>query len=334
MNQLFLAACHKDSEVEKKSSSGGAFTAITDAWFDDYGDKAVVYGCVFDEFLNVKHIRADSREQRDRMRGSKYVVSDVSGIYKSVAEDIKSGFFVAFSGTPCQIAALQSFLGIKKIDTSQNLLTIEVICNGVGNNRFFRDYIDHLEKKYKGKAISCNFRGKSNIGSSTTMEIDFDNGKRYRASSTRFDWFYSLYYGGYLKKDACFRCPYASLERNADISIADMRTLDGSHNDKLKSLIIVNSGHGFSWIERAKKDIEFEAVSVESLAQPRLYKASEKPADYDRFWDIYEKQGYLAAQRFAGNNTFKGHSKSFVANAMSVLHLNVIFRKLRNIIKK
>lgn len=115
MNQLFLAACHKDSEVEKKSSSGGAFTAITDAWFDDYGDKAVVYGCVFDEFLNVKHIRADSREQRDRMRGSKYVVSDVSGIYKSVAEDIKSGFFVAFPVLPVKLLLFKAFWVLRKL---------------------------------------------------------------------------------------------------------------------------------------------------------------------------------------------------------------------------
>ena len=84
MEQLCFSAIHKDEKIEKNSSSGGAFTAITDAWFSEHGEDAVVYGCILDENLDAKHIRATTKEQRDRMRGSKYIASDITGIYGQV----------------------------------------------------------------------------------------------------------------------------------------------------------------------------------------------------------------------------------------------------------
>lgn len=327
MEQLCFSATHKDEKIEKNSSSGGAFTAITDAWFSEHGEDAVVYGCILDENLDAKHIRATSKEERNRMRGSKYVASDITGVYGQVKADLEQGLFVAFSGTPCQIAGLLQALKNGCVYQEQQLLTIEVICNGVGSNAFFKDYIAHLEKRYKGKAISCNFRGKSRAGSSTCMEIEFDNGKRFASPSTRFDWFYSAYYGGYLMRKGCFQCPFAVATRVADISIGDMHRKGGNTCEDGKSVMIANSSKGVVWAKKGFESMNGVVVDEKELHQPRLRESCAKPQGYERFWNIYKNQGYLAAQRYLGNNTLKGRVKSFVAKVLNGLHIATLVKK-------
>ena len=41
--------------------------------------------------------KAVTKEQRDEFRGSKYVQSDMDGIFRQVAEDLKAGLNVLFS---------------------------------------------------------------------------------------------------------------------------------------------------------------------------------------------------------------------------------------------
>lgn len=61
----FYVARHKSQEVLWQSTSGGAFTAISDAILRQNG---VIYGADYDEDFHVLHQRAETPEQRDRMR--------------------------------------------------------------------------------------------------------------------------------------------------------------------------------------------------------------------------------------------------------------------------
>lgn len=331
MEQLFIAACHKNCKTEKSSSSGGAFTALTDEWFLKYGEKAVVYGCVLDENLKAKHLRAVTSNDRDKMRGSKYIQSDISGVFEQVADDLKNGNMVLFSGTPCQIAALLKF--VDKLPQKNNLLTVDVICHGVGSNEFFADYIAYLENKYKSNVVSCNFRGKSRAGSSTSMEIEFSNGKKYVASSTRFDWFYSVYYKNYIINAGCFSCKFAKIQRCADITIGDMRRKNLGHDTKYKSLIIVNTEKGKALTDLALKNMEWVATAEAEIDQPHLYKPSVKPNDYEQFWGVYNQKGYLAAQKYVGNNTVLGKTKAVIVDIINFFHLSGLIKKIKHIIK-
>lgn len=64
--QKFYRFLHSNDEVRKHSSSGGAFTLISDFVLDEGG---IVYGCIMDENLRTKHIRAADKIDRDKMRG-------------------------------------------------------------------------------------------------------------------------------------------------------------------------------------------------------------------------------------------------------------------------
>ncbi len=266
------------------------------------------------------------------MRGSKYIESDISGINAQVEEDLKNGLYVVFSGTPCQISGLKTYLRNKGIETEENLLNVEVLCHGVAENVFFKDYIGYLEERNNSKAVQCNFRGKKKSGSLQNMQIIFENGKKYIASSTKYDWFYSAYLGNFVLKPACYECKFAKPERYADITIGDNWS-GYEERKKDESLIITNGILGDKWINRAFEDMEFCVTEFDKIHSDFLNSPPQKPQSYDEFWNIYEKSGYLSAQKFIGNNTLKGKCKSLIAFVLDKLHLIGFAKKIKRILK-
>lgn len=118
------AVKHKDEEIRAASRSGGIFTALSDLVLDDGG---TVYGCVLTDDFHAVHVRTDSRDGRNQMRGSKYIQSKMGDTYKKVQEDLNAKREVLFSGTSCQVAGLKHFLG-KDYD---NLICIDIVCHAL-----------------------------------------------------------------------------------------------------------------------------------------------------------------------------------------------------------
>lgn len=254
------------------------------------------------------------------MCGSKYVSSYPGQVFTDVLKDINNGVYVVFSGTPCQIAGLKAFLINKKVDLT-NLFLIDFICHGVGSNRFFDDYINFYEKKYKGKVVSCKFRAHSKPGKKQDMQLTFSNGKKYNAPSTRNDWFYSAYHRKIILRPSCFCCKYASEERLSDITLAD----DWSHKEEDYSLLIFNSQQAMSLLPDLKEIMNLYEC-IEEVNQNHLKKPCQKPEDYDKFWDIYKKYGYLRAQTYLGNNNLKAKIKFWLVSIADKLNVRSIIK--------
>ena len=107
-NPKVYAVKHKNEEIRAASRSGGVFTALSDEILKDGG---VVYGCVLVDCVDAKHIRADNQVDRNNMRGSKYIQSDLQDTFMKVCTDLLANRSVLFSGTSCQIAGLKAYLG-------------------------------------------------------------------------------------------------------------------------------------------------------------------------------------------------------------------------------
>lgn len=333
MTQEFFAVTHKRADVRQKSASGGAFSAITNAWFQKYGAQAAVYGCVFDDNLKVRHIRGTDLQDRDRMRGSKYVGSDMTGIMRQVETDLRDGRYVVFSGTPCQISGLKSYLKLKSVDTGAQLLTVEVICHGVGSVRFFEDYVKHLEHRFHSKAKRITFRAKSRPGKKQDIGIVFENGKRYFSITTKYDWFYSAYLGNYILRPSCYTCRFAQKERYADISIADH--WGDSNGDILsRSLVVINTEQGSDVFRSSLEYLESESLSFEDVYQINMKAPSRRPDGYEAFWNAYRTGGYLQAQRMLGNHTPKGRFRDAIILVLFRLHLIEAFKLIRHYYRK
>ena len=147
---------NKDAKVRFESTSGGAFSAIVDVFCDD---DYVIFGAAA-EGLNVYHTYITDKSELGLFRKSKYSQSRMGSSYKEVKNFLLEGRKVLFSGTPCQIAGLKMFL--QNTDTT-NLLTVEVVCEGVPSPLYIQKYEQALERKYSRKiqSLDYTYTGKS-----------------------------------------------------------------------------------------------------------------------------------------------------------------------------
>ena len=207
-----LAGSLKDRNRLAQSASGGAFVALVAALAPD-----VVYGAAWESPYSVAHIRT-TPEQLDALKGSKYIQSQTWQIFSQVREDLKAGKQVLFSGTPCQIAGLQAFLGSQ---SQPNLTTVELICHGVASPGLFHAYLKYLEKKTGTEIEKVNFREKNNrLGSweaFQTVLVD-QKGDCSRSQHNSFTW---QFLHRTISRQCCACCPYASAQRVADFVIGD-----------------------------------------------------------------------------------------------------------------
>jgi len=151
----FYAARHKSQEVLWQSTSGGAFTAISDAILRQNG---VIYGADYDEDFHVLHHRAETPEQRDRMRISKYVQSDMGDTYAQIKADLQKDRMVLFTGTPCQAAGLRGFMGTSSL--MDRLYICDLICHSIPSPLIWEEYKRLVEREKGGKLVSVQFRSK------------------------------------------------------------------------------------------------------------------------------------------------------------------------------
>lgn len=282
---LAVAFKHQNAAVREQSQSGGAFTAISDLVLHNGG---VVYGCELVDFCTAFHTRAENREERNRQRGSKYIQSDLFGIYAAIQADLQSGKQVLFSGTPCQVAAVKSFF--QNADTS-NLLLVDLLCNGVGSPGLWAAYLESIGKQHGGKITGVVFRNKTDFGWSRHVEtVFFEDGKQ---DSTVFKTLYNSHIA--MRRD-CASCIYKTVDRQGDISIGDcwgVKTeLPDFYDESGVSLVLVNTEKGAK-ILRSLTGVDLVSVeNVKLLNQPSLNQNWKLPQKYDAFWHFYEKNGF------------------------------------------
>lgn len=291
---------HNNEEEVKTSRSGAAFIAISD-WVLGLG--GVVYGVSLQPDFKVSHIRVDNKTLLQSLKGSKYVQSNLDGIFLQVKKDLKDGKVVLFSGTPCQTSGLNSFLpdSIKK-----KLLLVDIVCHGVPSPHIFNDFVEYIQTKYHNKIISFNFRDKARYGWASHEEsfILADNNKRYTKIFT------SLFYQHIMLRPSCGVCPYTNFQRPSDLTIADFWGWQNSAaafpDDNMGvSLLLVNTQQGKDVFESIKEKIIFYQVSLNDCLQPNLqepsvlsFKSNQFEKDYVRFGFRYVLYRYVCTPKY------------------------------------
>lgn len=258
-----IGAKHKDAAVRRASSSGGAFSLIAEEFIANGG---VVVGCAMDENLQAKHIICTNKEDLVKLRSSKYVQSNMDGVYPQIRRLLREGRKVLFSGTPCQVAGLHRYL-IKSYD---NLYCIDVLCHGVPSPKLFREYKEIMEAKYKAKANYVSYRCKKKEWKRLYINLKFDNNKEYFKSAT-FDPYMQLFLGNISQRSSCFYCPFTTTNRQGDISLGDFWGIGRNHpeldDDKGISMILLNTNKGEEMFRGIKNDIDsFDSNINEAIA--------------------------------------------------------------------
>jgi len=278
-------ARHKNIDDVMKSRSGAVFVAVSD-YILQYG--GVVYGAGYTDHFRVVHKRATTKEERNEFRGSKYVQSDLTGIFRQVKQDLKNGITVLFSGTPCQTSGLNSYIGEKY---REKLFLLDIVCHGVPSPFIWRDYITYIEEKEGDKIEIVNFRDKEINGWHAHIEsFVFKEKKVNKNIYTR------LFYQHIMLRQSCGNCFFCNTKRPSDITLADFwgwekENNDANSDDKGLNLVLVNTNKGAELFAKCVGDLNCFEVSKDSYLQPNLIQPSKLHPKRQKLVDMYQKHG-------------------------------------------
>lgn len=316
---LFYAARLKNIDDLIQSQSGGVFYALAQYVINN---KGVVYGVGYDNHFYVRHKRATSIEECKEFRGSKYVQSDLTGIYKQVREDLKNGKIVLFSGTPCQTAGLNSFI---PNSIKERLILVDIICHGVPSPRVWKDYVSYLEKKENDTIIRANFRDKESFGwrsaKATFIFSKHPNKKR---------WYYGKIYNTNTFRESCDVCPYCNTIRPSDITIGDFwnKSIPKEFDDnKGCSCIIVNTKKGKNLFDEISNEIHFKQMTKEESLQYNLCEATHLDANRFKFEEEYTNNGFFAAMSKYADLGWRKQLRLRVGHVK-----RIIYNKIKNLL--
>lgn len=312
----------KDIKSRMKSRSGGIFASVSDRVLESGG---VVYGCALDENFQAYHRRVATKEERDLLRGSKYVQSDMRDAMKDALADLKKGKFVLFSGTPCQIAGIKAACP-KSLQV--NLLCMDIVCHGVPSPKVWNDYKAYMQKKYHGRITAVDFRNKRNHGWWEHIESVKIHG--FEVDSQIYK---NLFYEHNILRDCCYHCPYKNLNRAGDISIADAwgiaQAAPGFDDNHGVSLVLSNTEKGQAWLEKALIDCDYQLCDIEDYMQEPLIKSFEKPANYEKFWEEYFSKNFAEIIKERYEDSVKMHLKWRTKRIVKAIIPQKLINKLR-----
>lgn len=293
------AAAGRDDALVKRSASGGVFATLAMRWIADGG---LVAGAVMDvdaQGVRVYHLLSDKAEDVRRMQGSKYVQSDAWRCYAGVTAALRAGRNVLFSGTPCQVAAIRRLTG-----NPDNLTAIDIICHGVPPQRMLADYAQILSRRFHAPLTGLVFRDKS-VGRSFCARIDLQRRKHVSSLYLRSHElsYYKYFLESAIYRESCYQCPYARLERAADLTIGDYWGVEKHHAAEIAagmrhhsdwSCMLVNSDKGARLLERSAES--FDVIPSQSAwvsaQNHQLQHPSGKPDEREDLLQLYRTQGY------------------------------------------
>lgn len=252
---------YKNNDVLKESASGGAFVAMASIVLDKGG---IVVGAAYLDDWKVGHIVVDDKAFLYKLQSSKYVQSDTLQTFADAKFYLDEGKQVLYSGTPCQIGGLRSFLK-KDYD---NLLTMDLICHGVPSPKLFQNYISWLEAKNHETILYYNFRDKSSgwgLGYKTKTKT------KTKTNSAVLDPYYYHFLQGNIYRECCYRCNYCTRERVGDITVGDYWGIEKEHPEfystKGVSLALINTQKGMSALNDAESLFYIHESSFERAAK-------------------------------------------------------------------
>ena len=269
-------ACYNlDETIRLDSSSGGMFTLLAEKIIKKDG---LVFGAIFDSSFNVVHSCTKSVEGLTAFRGSKYVQSNINTTFKECKKALKEDRWVLFSGTPCQIAGLLSFLE----KPYEKLFCIDIVCHGVPSPLLWEKYKNEKEAEFKSNVVRTSFRHKNYGWKMFSLLFAFTNNNEY-SKTLKKDAYMQLFLHDLCLRHSCYDCKFKTVNRLSDITLADFWGIQNIapeiDDDKGTSFLIIHSKKGkeffasLSNVKEKKIDIKdgirFNSSMIKSCSKPK-----------------------------------------------------------------
>ena len=287
-----FAAWNRDAAVRRDSTSGGAFTAIADYVLEGGG---VVFGAALDGQQHLRHVACFRKEDLWRLRGAKYVQSDLSGVFREVKEVLKTRP-VLFTGTPCQVDGLYRYLGGRP----ENLTTCDLVCHGVPSPGVWEAEARAIEAKKRKQLANVRFRDKVEGWKNSHFTVAYTDGTV--DSAPLFATGFGRAFGRALfLRQSCHCCQYTNLNRPGDFTLGDLWGLKPEEFAEQQhegiSLLLVNTPHGSYVFDKLALACRPFPVERAVAGNPRLAGPIAPAADRAAFFASYAVEPFAAVRR-------------------------------------
>ncbi len=287
---VYAAKC-KDKNIRLNSTSGGIFTVLSDYILQLQGG---ICGAVYNTSTQkVEHTITFTTEGRNKMRGSKYVQSELSNTFQDIKTLLEQDKWLLFTGTPCQTAGLLSFL---KKDYPK-LVIVDILCHSVPSPLILHEIL----KKYAPTNIS--FRDKS-LGWRKSYSFQIKENNRAIQNKT----FLNLFFKGLINRPSCYNCIFTNTYRTSDFTIGDywnIKAVNPKFEDSLGiSCILINTPKGKHVFEQIQNKIENVQTELKPALQTCLQRHTTEPIQKrKRFWSDYTEKGFDFCEKVYGHYT-------------------------------
>ncbi len=284
-NQRAFLVQHKNDKILRESTSGGAFTAIS-KWVLSKG--GIVFGASLNENFEVFHSYVERYEDLYKFRNSKYVQSQINVAYIQAKKILQDDRYVLFSGTPCQLEGLFSFLR----KPYSKLITVDVVCRACPSPLVLRKYLEMQQKNLNIKLKDIKFRDKYHGYKYSTMSL-FDKGKKDYHEGIDTDFYLRSFFSGVNIRPSCTKCVFRKRYRNTDFTIWDCFDVDKFSkeldNDKGVTRILTHSSLANEIIKDLYKDLKIIQINPDEAVEgvkEMFYSVSFNPKREDFFHDL------------------------------------------------
>jgi len=254
---------HRDEAILRESTSGGAFSAIAKWVLDRNG---VVYGAGYDGHFKVIHFAVSAESELYRFRNSKYSQSDKGDCLAEIKDRLQRGQLVLFSGTPCEVEGLLSFLAVPY----ENLITLDVVCHAVASPLVFRQYLDVQKQKRGSGIVDVRFREKHYGYSYSTMSLRWADHQEYH-QGVDTDVMLRAFFDNMVSRPSCYACAFKKRYRPSDFTLWDCFVVDQFckelDNEKGATRVLLHTEKAMKIFEGIKDDVKLSEVSADRLTQ-------------------------------------------------------------------
>ena len=286
IDTIVYAGRLKDKSALMSSSSGGAFTALSDAFLKS-GD-AVVAAVYNYENHTVEFQMILDEKQRERAKGSKYMQSKPGDIYQEAYRWLMDNpkKELLFVGMGCQSDGFRKFSEIKGIRYRVHI--VDIICHGSPSPKLWREYAESIQKK-DGKITYLTFKDKRNGWKSPTAYVKVNGAERPLKDYVR------VFYNQCALRPSCYECPYATTERKTDMTIGDFwhieETIPDFYDPNGNSLFLIHTDRGKELFEKVRDNLDYRLSNTAQCWQANLEAPTQKSEQRDVFWNDYQKKG-------------------------------------------
>ena len=277
---------NNDGTIRENSTSGGVFSVLAEYVLRKNG---IVCGVIIDDEHKIVHAFAEYKKELVRMRRSKYVQSDQKGIYLQIKKELLKGRYVLYSGTPCQVAGLKSFLGKEY----KELITVDIFCHGVGSPAYWDKYVSYMQKKMNSRIREIRFREKTYGYNSACLAIYFENGKSSHKGHDD-DLYWSPFSKNMIYRPSCYSCAFKTVNHVSDFSIGDYWNVSEFPKEYAAangcSLVLCHSKKSDELLHELKKEISIhevelgEAMDINGGHQPSMLIACPRVPELREEW--------------------------------------------------